>query len=364
MAPKGAIITTIELATAYEFNYMLNTQQFTDKTLWILGLCLAGLVLATLLTPIYTRFAYKYNWWKRHRTHSTSGEKLQVISMLRNNRPKRNVPLMAGLVTIVAVGIITLLFNLDRRQTWLPLAALVGGGFVGLIDDIINIRGKGGNVAGLRAPIKFGLITLVAAIGAVFFYWRLGYDSVYVPVVGDVTVGWLLIPLFMLVIVSTSNAVNISDGVDGLAGGLLVSSFSAFATIAFFQEKYAIAAFCATMVGALLSYLYFNIAPARFFMGDVGSFGFGTALGVVAMMTNTLLLLPIIGLLFVVEAGSSLLQIFSKKVFHRKIFIAAPIHHHLEAKEWPRTKITMRFWVIGQIAAIVGVILALATGYV
>ncbi len=343
---------------------MTMLQQLTDQTTTGLLLGVAGFLLAMLLTPIYTHFAYKHNWWKRHRTHSTSGEKLSVISALRASRPKRNVPLMAGLVTIVSVGLVSLVFNFDRLQTWLPLAGLIGGGLVGLIDDIINIRGKGGKTAGLRAPLKFGLITLVATVSACFFYWRLGYGSVQFPVVGDVTLGWLLIPLFILVIVSTSNAVNITDGVDGLAGGLLISSFGAFAVIALLQEKFALAGFCFTMIGALLAYLYFNIPPARFQMGDVGSFGFGTALGVVAMMTDTLVLLPIIGGVFVVEAGSSLVQMLSKKMFHRKVFIAAPIHHHLEAKEWPRTKITMRLNVIGQLCALLGIILALAGGYV
>ncbi len=343
---------------------MLTLTQLTDNMTQALILGVIGFVLAVLLTPIYTHFAYKYHWWKRHRTHSTSGEKLEVISKLRDQRPKAKVPMMAGLVTIVATAAATATLNLDRIETWLPLAGLVGGGLVGLLDDIINIRGRGGNVAGLRAPIKFGLITVVATVAALFFFLRLGYDSVQLPVAGDVTVGWLLVPLFILVVVSTSNAVNITDGVDGLAGGLLISAFSAFAVIALLQEKFALAAFCVTLIGALMSYLWFNIAPARFQMGDVGSFGFGTALGVVAMMTDTLILLPIIGAVFVIEAGTSLLQMSSKRYLHRKIFIAAPIHHHLEAIGWPRTKITMRFWVLGQIAAIVGVILALVGGYI
>ncbi len=314
-----------------------------------------------LLTPIYTHFAFKYKLWKRHRTHSTTGEELTVISSMRI---KRTLPLMAGIVTIVAITAVTFAFNLSRNQTWLLLAALIGGGTVGLIDDIINIRGGGGKTAGLRAPIKFGMMTVVAAVAAWFFYYKLGFTSIHVPTLGEVHIGLLLIPLFMLVVVSTSNAVNISDGMDGLAGGLLTSAFGAFGIIAIFQENFGIAGFCFTVTGAILAYLWFNIPPARFVMGDVGSFGLGTALAVVAMLTNTLLLLPVIGLLFVAEAGSSLIQIFSKKVFHRKVFIAAPLHHHLEALEWPKTKVTMRFWVIGQVCAFIGVVLALAGGFV
>ncbi len=340
---------------------MLTLHQLTHKSTTMLLLAAAAFVIAMLLTPLYTHFAYKYKWWKRHRTHSTTGETLEVIAKMRI---KRTVPLMAGLVTLAAVTIVTLIWNLNRAQTWLPLAALLGGGFVGWVDDVINIRGGGGKVAGLRAPVKFAMITVVAAIGAWFFHWRLGYHTLQIPFAGDISIGLWLVPLFILAVVSAGNAVNISDGMDGLAGGLLTSAYGAYAVIAMFQEKIALASFCMTVVGALLAYLWFNIAPARFFMGDVGSFALGTSLGVVAMMTNTLFLLPVIALVFVAEAGSSLLQILSKKIFHRRIFIAAPIHHHFEALGWPKTKVTMRFWVIGQVCAVVGIVLALAGGFI
>lgn len=339
---------------------MFIPEQFTQEVTKILLLSVFAFCLAMLLTPIYTHFAYKHKLWKRSRTHSTTGEALEVIAKLRI---KRTVPLMAGLITVTAVAITTLAFNLDRHQTWLPLAALLGGGFVGLIDDIINIRGKGGNVAGLRAPIKFAMVTAVALVSALFFYYKLEYATIHLPFAGDLTLGWLLIPLFVLVVVSTGNAVNISDGRDGLAGGLLISAYTAFGVIAALQGNVGIAGFCMTMVGGLLAYVWFNIPPARFFMGDVGSFAFGTALGVVAMLTDTLILLPLIGLVFVAEAGSSLLQILSKRVLHRRIFIAAPVHYHFEALGWPKTKVTMRFWVVGQVCAALGVILALIGGY-
>ncbi len=164
-----------------------------------------------------------------------------------------------------------------------------------------------------------------------------------------------------MVVVATANAVNIADGLDGLAGGLLASAFSAFGVIAFAQGNFGIAGFCLAMVGAVLAYTWFNIFPARFFMGDTGSFAFGTALGVVAMLTNSVFVLPVVAAVFVVEAGSSVLQIFSKKVFHRKIFLSAPLHHHLEAIGWPETKVTMRLWIIGAISASLGMLLGLIT---
>lgn len=340
----------------------LTFEFFTEDIAFVILLGFLTFCLAMLITPVYTYLAYKYRLWKRPRTVDVTGQQLAVINKLRI---KRTIPRMAGLIILVAVAAVTLAFNLDRQQTWLPLAALIGAGAIGFIDDLINIKGWGGGVAGLRAPVKLGLMTAVGAIGAWWFYYKLAFSNVFIPFVGDISLGWLIIPVFILVIISTSNAVNITDGVDGLAGGLLVSAFGAMGVIAMLQGNLGIAGFCLTVVGALLAYLWFNIAPARFVMGDVGSFALGTALGVVAMLTNTLLLLPLIGLVFVAEAGSTLLQVISKKLFHRKIFVAAPLHHHLEAaREWPKTKITMRFWVIGQVAAALGIILALVGGYI
>jgi len=327
-------------------------------------LSIGAFLLAMLLTPLYTSLAYRYKFWKKQRTTSTTGEKLEIFTKLHANKFKRTIPTMAGLIGIVTIFIVTMFFNLDRAETYLPLAALVGGGIVGLLDDVINIRGQGTGVAGLRSSLKFGMITVMAVVLGWWFYKNIGVDAVHIPFVGDWTLGWLIIPLFAFAVIATSNAVNISDGLDGLAGGLLTISFGTFGVIALLQGHVLLAGFCFTVVGALLSYLWFNIFPARFFMGDVGSFAFGTSLGVVAMMTNTLFLLPLIGIIFVIEAGSSLIQILSKRIFHRKIFISAPIHHHLEATGWPETKVTMRFWVIAAVAGILGVLLALAGGHI
>jgi phospho-N-acetylmuramoyl-pentapeptide-transferase len=340
---------------------MIDLGSFSHEITKIFLLSLLSFLAAVALTPIYTHFAYQNKWWKQKRTTAATGEKLTVIAKLSTR--KRTVPTMAGLILVLAATATTLIFNLDRQQTWLPLAALVGGGFIGLIDDIINVRGRGEGVAGLQAPLKFALLTLVASIGAWFFYYKLGYDTLHLPYIGDIFLGWTIIPLFILAVVSTGNAVNISDGLDGLAGGLLLSAYSAFGVIAALQGNFGIAAFCMTIAGTLLAYVWFNIPPARFFMGDVGSFSLGTALGVVAMLTDTLFLLPIIGLIFVLEAGSSLLQIGSKKIFKRRIFIAAPLHHHLEAGGWPKTKVTMRFWIIGEVCGLIGIIMALLGGY-
>ena len=325
-------------------------------------LSVGSFFLSMLLTPVYTHLAYKYKFWKKQRTTSTTGEKLTVFNKLHAEKFKRNIPTMAGIIFVISTAVVTVVFNLNRGQTWLPLAALVGGGFVGLLDDFINVRGDGSGVAGLRSSLKFAMITALGLVLGWFFYAKIGATAVHIPFLGNLTLGWLIVPLFTFAVVATGNAVNISDGLDGLAGGLVTVSYGAFGIIAILQSQLILAGFCFTVVGSLLSYLWFNICPARFMMGDVGSFALGASLGVVAMLTNTLFLLPIIGILFVIEAGSSLIQIFSKKVFKRKIFISAPFHQHLQATGWPETKVTMRFWVIAIVAAFIGVLLALAGG--
>lgn len=315
-------------------------------------------VLAMILTPIYTHFAFKFKAWKVARTVSVTGEATPVYTKLHAAKHKRNIPTMAGIIGVVAVTLTMLMFNWSRNQTYLPVFTLIAAGSIGLLDDFINIRGTN-NIAGIRSSLKMGLILLVALIGALYFFFRLGYSQIHVPAVGNFEIGWLYIPLFILVVISTANAVNITDGLDGLSGGLLASAFGAYSVIAFAQGNYGISGFCVAMVGAVLAYTWFNIFPARFFMGDTGSFAFGTALGVVAMLTNSVFVLLIIGAVFVVEAGSSAVQIFSKKVFKRKILLSAPLHHHLEAIGWPETKVTMRLWIIGAVCGVLGMLIGL-----
>jgi phospho-N-acetylmuramoyl-pentapeptide-transferase len=335
----------------------------SSEIIRILILTVASFLLAMAITPIYTYFAFKYKWWKKARTHSsTSGEATPIVHSLQAAKHARDFPTMAGVVAISAVVIVTVTLNLSRNQTWLPLFAFVSSGMVGLVDDYLNIRGSSNLAGGLRSRLKFVLILSIAIIGALYFYFKLAYGMIHVPGVGDFDIGLFYIPLFILVVISTANAVNITDGLDGLAGGLVSLAFGAFAVIAMVQGNYGIAGFCVTVVGATLAYTWFNIFPARFLMGDSGAFALGTALGVVAMLTNSVFVLPIIGIIFVIEAGSSLIQIFSKKVFKRKIFLSAPVHHHLEAIGWPETKVTMRFWVIGAVAAVLGIVIGIMGG--
>lgn len=330
-----------------------------------LVLALGAFLLSMFLTPIYTTFAYKHKLWKRQKTVDVSGKKLTVMNKLHADKIKRHFPTMAGMIMLVVVPLVVIVCNcLNRGQTWLALAAFVGGGVIGLIDDTINLFGKNA-AAGLRAPVKFAMITALGVFLGWFFAVKLGWTSIEIPFVGAFNIGVpAMIALFAFAVVATGNAVNITDGMDGLAGGLAMLAYGAYGVIALLQEQWYLAGFCFVVLGALLSYIWFNVYPARFMMGDTGSFALGAGLGVVAMNTNAFFLLPIIGCLFVIEAGSSLLQICSKKFFHRKIFISAPIHHHLQAKGWEESKVVMRFWIIGGVAAMLGIFLAMGGGII
>lgn len=331
----------------------------THNLIRILALGFLGFALSMVITPIYTHVAYKQQWWKRQRTDAWSGGKATVYAKLHAEKHKRNIPTMAGLIFVISITLVTLLANLSRGETWLPLAGLLGAAVIGLTDDAMNIRSIGG-VAGMSARLKFSLYSILVLIGGWWFYAKLGVNSIYVPGLHEWHIGVLIIALFWLVVISTAISVNFSDGLDGLAGGLLTSSFMTYAIICVVEHKLALAGFCLTVVGALLSYTWFNIYPARFFMGDIGAFALGTALGIIALQTDTIYVLPIIGAVYVVETGSVIINRTSRKLRNgKKVFLSSPIHHHFEAIGWPETKVTMRFWILGQVAAVLGLIVFL-----
>ncbi|MBI2589981.1 phospho-N-acetylmuramoyl-pentapeptide-transferase [Candidatus Berkelbacteria bacterium] len=326
---------------------------------FVFWLTTLSFLVAIALTPILTDYLYTHRVWKQIKDTAITGEKAPVFYKLHKAKQARRIPTMAGILIWGVVALVTLLFNLDRAGTWLPLFTLAAAGALGLIDDYINIHAGKTGIKGIRFWLKLGLQLLIGIVGAWWFYSKLGFDVLHVPGVGDFSIGWLYIPLFILVIISSANAVNITDGLDGLAGGLLAITFTAYAVIALTEGKIELAAFCGTIVGAVLAYTWFNIHPARFFMGDTGSLALGATLGVVAMLTDTALPLIVIGGVFVAETFSVILQLVSKKIFGRKIFFSTPIHHHFEAIGWPETKVTMRFWVIGAVFAILGLVIAL-----
>ncbi len=331
----------------------------------ILTVATLSFFVASILTPLWMKVLQKYF----ARGKQISREGAPVFNALHSK--KEGTPTMGGFVVWFTAVAITLLFwglhftvdgfwsrmnFLVRSETYLPLGFLIVAGLVGMADDIIGIRRRGG--FGMKQRML--LYTLVALIGAWWFVVKLGYDAINIPFMGDVVIGPLWYGLFFVfVIVATAFSSNETDGLDGLVGGTLMTMLAAYAGIAFDQGHMDLVVFLAALIGALIAFLWFNIYPARFFMGDTGVMALGFTVGVVAMLTNTPLLLPVIGIVLVMESLSVIVQMTSKKLRGKKIFISTPIHHHFEALGWHETQITMRFWMVSAIGSIVGLALFL-----
>lgn len=334
----------------------------TTNLFHVFSLTTLSFLVAVSWTPLLSHFLYKYKISKQLRTETWDGKPAELFRKM--HEAKAGTPSMGGLLIWITTAGVTLLFNLSRSQTYLPLFLLVASGILGFIDDLLNVRGMG-VVRGLSTGLKFGFQIFIASLGAWWFYYKLGFSEIRIPVATllhlppSLDIGVLYIPLFILTVVFLTNAVNITDGLDGLAGGTLAASFAAIMAVALLQNQIGIGAFAGTMIGSLLAFLWFNIYPARFFMGDTGSFALGATLAVLAFLTNSVLLLPFFAFIFVVEGCSTLLQWFSKRYFRRKVFLVAPLHHHFEALGWPETKVTMRFWVISAVMATLGLVISL-----
>ena len=350
--------------------FLENLSPIGKDLLLIVGSGTLAFLIALFLTPWFTNQLIKYKIGKQIRDTALSGEKAEIFSVL--HAKKSGTPTMGGLliwgVIIIVVlisivlqkyGVITYsLFN--RKETWIPLFTLVTCGILGAIDDYINVRGIGKN-KGISAKFKLLWLTVFGALGAWWFYSKLGFNSITIPLPNaiELNVGWLYIPIFIFIIIATANAVNFTDGLDGLASGLLILSFGAFGIIAYTKGLLILSALCAVISGANLAFLWFNVPPAKFYMGDTGSLALGATLGVIAMLVDQVLILPIIGFIFVIEALSVIIQLTSKKLFKRKVFKIAPIHHHFEKCGWQEWTIVMRFWIIGAIFAAFGTIIGL-----
>ena len=331
--------------------------------------------IAVGITPLLTHFLYKYKLWRKEpRDKTITGDEAPVFYGLHKERETK-VPRFGGLLIWVTCLLIAVLFFLiswifdgywaqklnflSRGETWLPLFTLVAASILGFFDDIFQVFGKGKYVAGgISFTRRLFLIILIGLIGAWWFYFKLGWDTLHIPFLGDFTIGLWYLPLFIIVLLASWSG-GVIDGLDGLAGGVFASIFGAFSIIAFFQGKFDLATFSAVVAGTVFAFLWFNIPPARFYMGETGMLGLTTALAVVAFLTDSILVLPIIGGLLVLESGSVILQLLSKRFRKKKIWLCTPIHHHFEAKGWPSYKITMRFWIIGIVLAIIGVTIRL-----
>lgn len=333
------------------------------------------------LTPLWTNFLYRRQMWKKKAGKvDLTGQETKLFNELHKER-EINTPRMGGAIIWFSAALTMLLFWLSaqifpgdlsakidfmsRNQTWIPLFTLLFGGLIGLIDDWLEVRGGGSHIAGgLSLKKRLILVAIIAVAAALWFYFKLDVATIGLPYIGDLQIGWLFIPLFVLVIIGLYSG-GVIDGIDGLAGGVFAAMFSAYAVIAFQQEQINLAAFCAVVSGSILAFLWFNIPPARFYMSETGTMGLTITLGIVAFMTDSigegqgLIALPIVALPLVATTLSNIIQVFSKKYRGKKVFLIAPIHHHFEALGWPPYKVTMRFWILSIVFAILGAIVAL-----
>ncbi|MDB5259509.1 MAG: Phospho-N-acetylmuramoyl-pentapeptide-transferase [Candidatus Taylorbacteria bacterium] len=363
---------------------------------YILGFAVISCIVAFLWAPILIDFLRKLNVTRRNDYDATL--------TMESRRSKVNTPVMGGLLIIVTVAVVTMLFNWDRKLTWVPIGVMVFAALLGGIDDILNIFGRKRRSRSLaqtmtlirvhqefkmrfwytitlpwavfkRASLWLGshpgkgvyvhekllLQFLAGSMSAWWIYGKLGdaWHYIYFPFVGDVFVGWLIIPIIIFIVMFTANAVNIADGMDGLAGGMLITTFSALTLLSWLDGFGRIAILNATVVGALIAYTYFNIKPARFQMGDVGSLGIGALFAINALAIGEIGTIFFLGFLFYVEAITVLIQVAGRYVLGRRIFKMAPLHHHFELTGWSEEKTIMRFWIVHLFFVIFGVWLSL-----
>ncbi|OGG67358.1 hypothetical protein A3I99_05010 [Candidatus Kaiserbacteria bacterium RIFCSPLOWO2_02_FULL_45_11b] len=327
-----------------------------------------------LITPLVTYHLYKFKAWKKEGGKTAIGGHVAAEFNRLKGDEETKTPRMGGIViwgstfiTITVLYLLTLtsdntffndLFFLSRSQTWIPFATLLIGAMFGLLNDFYDIEHGG---RGVRLSVRLVLITILSAFIGWWFYAKLGVDSIGIPFGEPLYVGVFLIPFFIL-LTNALYASGVIDGIDGLSGGVFATIFSAYGGVAFMQSQYDLAAFCLMLTGSILAFLWFNIPPARFWMTETGSMALTLTLAVVVLTTDDLVgghgiaLLPIIGFLLVITVLSNVIQIGYRKLTGKKFFRIAPLHHHFEAIGWPSHKVTMRYWVISMICAVIGLV--------
>lgn len=329
-----------------------------------------------LITPLVTHYLYRFKAWKKQGGKTAIGGKTAEVFNSLKAGSETKTPRMGGIViwgsVLITIALLATaaavsqnqflndLFFLSRSQTWIPFATLMVGAFFGLLNDFYDIQHGG---TGLRLSVRLIIISLLATFIGWWFYSKLGVTSIGIPLTAPLQLGVLIIPFFVL-LTNALYASGVIDGIDGLAGGVFATIFGAYGALAFMQTQYDLAAFCLMITGAILSFLWFNIPPARFWMTETGSMALTLTLAVIAISTDQLVggygifLLPIIGFLLVVTVASNIIQLLYRKATGEKFFRIAPLHHHFEAIGWPSYKVTMRYWVISMVCALVGLFIA------
>ncbi len=346
-----------------------------SDTIKILVPAIISFISGILLTPVFTHYFYKYKLWRRtSRASVVPSEDFKKIYdgvELHTPRVGGMIVWMSVIFTLLIIWILSFflpdgwyehLYFISRSETLLPFGALIVASLVGLGDDFIQIFATntrfGGDPISLRW-IKVGIISMLGLAIGWWFFVKLGIDYVYIPFSGFLNLGYLFIPFFIIIMFAVFSS-SVIDGIDGLSGGVLAPVFAGYSIIAFFYGQADLATFCAVITSGILAFLWFNIPPARFYMGETGMIGLTVTLSVIAFLTNTVLLLPIIAFPLFITSLSSIIQMTSRKFFNgKKVFKMAPLHHHFESIGWPKYKVTMRYWIVSIITSILGVVLAL-----
>ncbi|MDD5710959.1 MAG: phospho-N-acetylmuramoyl-pentapeptide-transferase [Candidatus Colwellbacteria bacterium] len=324
----------------------------------IIAILIIAFIAALTLTPFVTNFLKKVHAGKQIRVSKDA----PIFSSL--HKKKEGTLTMGGTIVwltvfILMIGFFVLdklfdgfwgYFNfVDRAQTYLPLAAFFIAAALGFFDDIMGVLRIGDKGGGMRVSHKMLIYFCLAIVGAWWFYSKLEWREISIPFLGNFEIGFWYVPIFIFIILASAFSANETDGLDGLWGGVSLFIFAALLIISFAMQRFDLAAMIGAILGALLAFLWFNIYPARFFMGDTGAMALGITMGVIAMLTNTVLLLPIFAAVPLMESGSVIIQTFYKRYLKRKFFLSTPIHHHFEACGWPESQVTMRFWIISVI---------------
>lgn len=335
-------------------------------------------IIGILLTPIATHYFYKYKMWRRvSRSNNIAATNTNGFSKIHDEQAEISTPRTGGMIiwlsvilTIGTIWLINFIFQnnftgklhfISRNQSLLPFFTLIIASLVGLGDDFLQIFGRGKWTSDpiVLRYIKIGIILLIGTIIGFWFYTKLGMSNLYIPWYGFIHLGYLFIPFFIFIMLSLWSS-SVIDGIDGLSGGVMASIFMAYTLIAFFNNQLDIATLCAVITGGIMAFLWFNIPPARFYMGESGMIGLTVTLSVIAFMTNTVLLLPIIAFPLFITSLSNVIQMSSRKFRNgKKVFLFAPLHHHFEALGWPKYKVTMRYWIVAIMTSIIGVIISL-----
>lgn len=353
---------------------MTGLDPVTINTIAIFVPAIISFCIGIIVTPSITDFLYANKMWKpKGGKKAIGGKEAKVFNELHKDK-EVGTPRMGGAIIWIATILTTALFLFtgaidgywgdklnffSRSQTWLPVFTLIVGAFIGLIDDWFEISGTDSHFAGgLSLKKRLGVVSIIGAVGAWWFFTKLGMSSVFVPFIGTIGLGWMFIPFFIIVVLAIYST-GIIDGIDGLSGGVFAASYSAYGIIAFASGMINLAALCFVIVGGILAFLWFNIPPARFYMTETGTMSLTITLAVIAFLTNQVVVFIIIGFPLVATTGSNILQLLSKKFRGKKLFRVAPLHHHFEAIGWSAAKVTMRYWVVSIVCAISGTIIAL-----